>query len=254
MENQNKLEQILKILGYENIDPLIFSAVQSLIFASDTPITFKKLKELLSNYESEKLENIIDAVFSLHRFLGIRLNRVGGGYIFTTSPENVAWTKQILGPRVTRFSKQAIETIAIIAYEQPCTQLTINDIRGANSESSIKSLLDKGLIRILGRKSEPGRPLLYGTTREFLTFFGINALSDLPSLEEEKLDPTVENKKNDEFTLENLLNKGRSKPPDEEEILNAFSKINSEYKSIETMENKIFTAMGININDEPESE
>jgi len=116
---------------------------------------------------------------------GLQLVDVAGGFQITTRPEYNDWVRELLDPKApTRLSVQALETLAVIAYKQPVTLPEIIDLRGVKSGGVIKTLLEKRLIRITGRKEVVGRPMLYGTTREFLLHFGLKDVGDLPRIEE----------------------------------------------------------------------
>jgi segregation and condensation protein B len=111
---------------------------------------------------------------------------VGGGYRLRTDPENAPWVRTLTQRRPVRLSRAALETVAIVAYRQPVTRADVDEIRGVESSVVLRSLLEKELLRIAGRKEEPGRPMLYATTRRFLEVFGLSSLSDLPSIQEFK--------------------------------------------------------------------
>lgn len=115
---------------------------------------------------------------------GLRLCRVAEGYEFRSDPEYAPWIKGLNKPKPQRLSVPAVETMALIAYRQPVTRSDIESIRGVDSGGVLKSLSDRRLIKVVGRKEEAGRPLLYATTTEFLEFFGLKDLSDLPPLRE----------------------------------------------------------------------
>ena len=115
---------------------------------------------------------------------GIHLEEVGGGLIFRTNPVYGPFVRDAAAKKPVRMTRAQIETLAIIAYRQPITRPEVDDVRGVDSGPVMKMLLDRGLIKILGKKDEPGRPLLYGTTANFLEFFGLRSLKDLPSLRE----------------------------------------------------------------------
>jgi segregation and condensation protein B len=111
---------------------------------------------------------------------GIRIIRAAGGYLFAVSPEMSEHVCQLYKPKYNSLSNAAVETLAVIAYRQPVTRAEIEKIRGVNADKIVSSLHEKGLIKELGKKEAPGRPILYGTTREFLMYFGINSLEELP--------------------------------------------------------------------------
>ena len=117
---------------------------------------------------------------------------MAGGYQFRTVAELAPWLKKLNKDRTPRFSRAALETLAIVAYRQPSTRAEVEYLRGVDSGGVMKTLLDKGLLRILGKKDVPGRPLMYGTSRQFLELFGLRDLSDLPALKEfAALDPQL---------------------------------------------------------------
>ena len=115
---------------------------------------------------------------------GIILAEVGGGWQFRTRPENAAIIRGFYQPKPTKLSKPSLETMAIVAYRQPITRVEIDLIRGVDSGGVLKTLLEKNLVRIVGKKEEPGKPMLYGTTQEFLELFQLSSLKDLPTLKE----------------------------------------------------------------------
>jgi segregation and condensation protein B len=161
------------------------SIVESLLFASDKPLTLKTLGELLGEIDLVKLREVVSAVEQ--HYLGgrgMQLHGVAGGYQFRTNPENARWVQKLLAQKPVRLSRAQLETLAIVAYRQPITRPEIDEIRGVDSGGTLKTLLDRSLIRILGKKEEPGRPMLYGTTKDFLEFFNLPDLKDLPTLRE----------------------------------------------------------------------
>ncbi|MGB9616624.1 MAG: SMC-Scp complex subunit ScpB, partial [Desulfomonilaceae bacterium] len=116
------------------------------------------------------------------RSRGFTLRQVGGGYQFRTLPEVAPWILSLRSIRPTRLSRAALETLAVIAYNQPITKSRIEQIRGVESSSALKSLLERDLVAVSGKLEGPGRPLLYATTQRFLEVFGLKALSELPPL------------------------------------------------------------------------
>jgi len=160
------------------------SILESLIFASDRPITVKQLKELTATSKTETLTAALEDLEAEYRESGVQLAQVGGGYQFRTHPDNATWVKRLLAGRPPRLTRAMLETLAIVAYRQPITRPEIEDIRGVDSGGVIRILLERGLIRIMGKKEEVGRPILYGTTRQFLEFFNLRDLRELPTLKE----------------------------------------------------------------------
>jgi segregation and condensation protein B len=162
------------------------SVVESLIFVSEDPISFDRLCGILSEYEREDIRQALDKLLVDYDNpqKGIVLAEVAKGYQFRTREENGEFIRRLVKTRMARFSQSALETLAIIAYRQPITRAEIEYLRGVDSGGVIKTLLEKKLIRILGKKDIPGRPLIYGTTREFLEVFGLRDLKSLPTLRE----------------------------------------------------------------------
>ncbi len=160
--------------------------VEALVFASPEPLTPKMLFKLLSD---EPKEDVLAAVKAVQRDYeqrgGLHLAEVAGGYQITTRPEFHEWLRRLFHERSTqKLSVQSLETLAVIAYKQPITAAEIGEIRGVNTTGVLSTLMDRHLIKIVGRKNVIGRPFLYGTTREFLIRFGLNDLTDLPKVED----------------------------------------------------------------------
>jgi len=165
----------------------IRAVLEALVFASPHPITPRQIGEVLGGVPraawEAALEELKDEYARDGR--GLQLVEIAAGYQITTRPEYNDWVRELLDPRApTRLSIQALETLAVIAYKQPVTLPEIIDLRGVKSGGVIKTLLEKRLIRITGRKEVVGRPMLYGTTKEFLLQFGLKDLSELPRIEE----------------------------------------------------------------------
>lgn len=176
----------------ETTDFDLKSVVEALVFAADEPVTLNQL-EALFNEPTEngqpprvRVEEIRDAIASLNeeynqQHRAYRIIQVGGGFEFATRPDYAEWVGKLYKEKGKRkLSHSALETLAIIAYRQPVTKPEIEGIRGVNADYVLHTLLERGLVTITGRAATVGRPLLYGTTREFLKHFGINDLSDLP--------------------------------------------------------------------------
>lgn len=158
---------------------------EALIFAADGPIKAERMAEALD----VPLADIREAIEALEvdyaeRPRGFFLQEVAGGYQLRTRPEYAEYLRKLGRSRPFRFSRPALESLAIIAYRQPVTRSEIEYLRGVDSGSVLKTLLEKRLVRILGKKDVPGKPMIYGTTREFLELFGLPDLSSLPTLSE----------------------------------------------------------------------
>ncbi len=165
----------------------IRAVLEALVFASPQPITPRQIGDVLQGVPRPAWEQALAELKEDYARdgRGLQLVEVAGGYQVTTRPEYHDWVREQLDPRApTRLSIQALETLAVIAYKQPVTLPEIIDLRGVKSGGVIKTLLEKRLIRITGRKEVVGRPMLYGTTKEFLLQFGLKDLSELPKIEE----------------------------------------------------------------------
>jgi segregation and condensation protein B len=160
------------------------SIVESLIFASDKPMTVRKLVELTGESSGDDIQTCIEFLRADYGDRGVVLHEVAGGYQFRTNPLNAHWVQQLVAGKPVRLSRAQLETMAIVAYRQPITRPEIDEIRGVDSGGTLKVLIDRNLVRILGKKEEPGRPMLYGTTKEFLEFFNLKDLKELPTLRE----------------------------------------------------------------------
>ena len=165
----------------------IRAILEALIFASPQPITPREIGEVLGGVSRSAWQEALDELKADYArdVRGLQLVEVAGGWQVTTRPEYNDWVRALLDPKSpTRLSIQALETLAVVAYKQPVTLPEIIDLRGVKSGGVIKTLLEKRLIRILGRKEVVGRPILYGTTKHFLLHFGLKDLSELPKIEE----------------------------------------------------------------------
>jgi len=161
--------------------------LETLIFASPEPVTARELGKVLSGVAKDDWQAALAALQADYAQpgRGLQLVEVAGGYQITTRPEYNDWVRELLDPRKpTRLSIQALETLAVIAYKQPVTLPEVIDLRGVKSGGVVKTLLEKRLIKIVGRKEVVGRPMLYGTTKEFLLHFGLKDLGELPKIEE----------------------------------------------------------------------
>jgi segregation and condensation protein B len=165
--------------------PDLVPLVEALVFAAEKPLDAAQLADIL---EAEQM-NIIQALDELAEFYdrhprGIFLHQVAGGFQLRTRPEYADFLRKLGRRRPFRFSRAAMESLAIIAYRQPITRPEIEYLRGVDSGSVLKTLMEKHLVRILGKKDVPGKPMIYGTTSEFLELFGLADLASLPTLQE----------------------------------------------------------------------
>lgn len=168
-----------------SIKPKIKSAIESMLFVSGEPLP---ARELIANLEVDNklvLEIINEMIEEYKKEdRGIRIIEINGGYQLVTKEENSDYIQKLLKKnRKHSLSQASIESLAIIAYKQPITRIDIDEIRGVKSESALQRLVERNLIREVGRLEVPGRPILYGTTDEFLRQFGLKTLKELPSLD-----------------------------------------------------------------------
>ena len=160
--------------------------VEALIFASPDPLTPKALFKLLATEPKDDVQAAIAALKAdYERPGGLQFVEVAGGYQIVTRTDLHEWVRQLFHERSTqKLTVQALETLAVIAYKQPITAAEITDVRGVNTAGVLSTLLDRHLIKIVGRKQVVGRPFMYATTKEFLIRFGLNELNDLPKVED----------------------------------------------------------------------
>jgi len=158
--------------------------LEALLFVAPSAVNSTQLSEALGVPVDEVEKGLIQLNRLMHNGRGLRLQKHEGRYQLTSAPELAAEIERFLGLEATaRLSRAALETLAIVAYRQPITRPGVDAIRGVNSDGVIKSLLSKGLIQEIGRTEGPGRPILYGSTQDFLQHFGLNSLDDLPPFE-----------------------------------------------------------------------
>ena len=162
-EKKSLLEALLLFSG-EPLTPPTLKAVTEI----DEPEIKRLMEELLADYRDK------DA--------GVLIAEVANGYQMVTNPRFAPWIKKLKGSESSRLSPAALETLAIIAYKQPIIKAEVEQVRGVGADGVIRTLLDKRLIKIMGKKEAPGKPLLYGTTKEFLQHFGLKDLTELPTL------------------------------------------------------------------------
>ncbi len=172
----------------------VAAQVESLLFVADGPASIGRLAEALEVTPGQ-IERALDDLAAAYVGRGLRLQRVGSRVQLITTPEAAPYVERFLGLEArTRLSQAALETLAIIAYRQPITRPDVEAIRGVSSDSVLRTLLSVGLIEDVGRAPTVGRPILYGTTFEFLQHFGLSGLDELPPLDEPKTDKESEEK------------------------------------------------------------
>ena len=166
--------------------PRLMSIVESILFAAEKPLTVKQLRRLLREPTANQIRLALKQLIRETSERGIVLTQVAGGFVLRTNPRNARWVQKFLQARPVRLSRAQLETLAIIAYKQPVTRAEIEHVRGVDSGAVIGGLLERNLVAIVGRKEEPGRPMLYGTTVKFLELFSLMSIKDLPDLQEFK--------------------------------------------------------------------
>ncbi len=179
--------------------------VEALFFISEVPLTIDKLCDILYEYNREEIRSSVielqhDYNSSDH---GIFLEEIAGGFQFRSRKEYAEIIRRLAKNNAFRFSKPALETLAIVAYRQPVTRSEIEYLRGVESGGVLRTLLEKNLLRILGKKNIPGKPLIYGTSKNFLEIFNLKDLKSLPTLKEiQELGETPVFEKQDELPLQ----------------------------------------------------
>lgn len=161
--------------------------VEALIFASDSPITENRVKNIVEELSISQIQKIVEELNAEYeeRQNAFQITRIGGGYQFITRPQFSKYIKKYYkGRSRSRLSRAGLEALAIIAFKQPISRPEIDAIRGVNSDGVVRTLLERNLIYISGRSENIGRPLLYNTSSEFLQYFGINDVSELPKPKE----------------------------------------------------------------------
>lgn len=162
------------------------TVIEALLFASEKPLMLEQIKDVLDNLTTDGIHQCIEELKDEYEKAnrGIRVVEIAGGFQMITPPIFASFLRRLYkGRRVERLSQPALETLAIIAYKQPVTRLEIESIRSVNVDGMIRTFLEKGIVRIAGRKKAPGRPNVYGTTRQFLEHFGLKSLEELPKIE-----------------------------------------------------------------------
>ncbi|MFQ5680435.1 MAG: SMC-Scp complex subunit ScpB [Candidatus Omnitrophota bacterium] len=163
------------------------AVIEALLFVSDGPLVIEHIREVLGHLEAQAIRALIQELRQEYKEAGrgIHIVEIAGGFQMITDPELADYLKKYCRHKhKEHLSSPALEAMAIIAYRQPITRLEVEEIRGVNSGGVVKHLLDKRLIRIVGKKDAPGRPFIYGTTKQFLQYFGLGSLKELPKVEE----------------------------------------------------------------------
>lgn len=165
----------------------IKAVIEALLFSSDKPILIEQIRSVFNDLESTQIRNMLEELKSEYEKdnRGLRIVEIAGGFQMVTPPDFSSYLKKFYKQKhAERFSLASLETLSIIAYKQPVTRREIESIRGVNVDGVVKHLKDLGIIRISGRKHAPGRPFVYSTTREFLEYFGLRSIEELPKMED----------------------------------------------------------------------
>ncbi|MBV5338606.1 MAG: SMC-Scp complex subunit ScpB [Deltaproteobacteria bacterium] len=181
------------------------SIIESLIFTAESPLSTDRICELLDEFERDQIKSALAETVTHYqgRGGGFELVEVAGGWQFRTRPALHSYVTRHIKTRTSKFSQSALETLAIVAYRQPITRAEVEHLRGVDCGGVLKSLLEKHMVRILGKKDIPGRPLIYGTSKEFLEIFGLKDLKSLPTLREiQALDEQPQYERQEELQLE----------------------------------------------------
>ena len=181
------------------------SIIESLIFTAEAALSTDRLCELLPEHERDEIKFALAELLACYqrREGGFELVEVAGGWQFRTRAVFHSYITRHIKTRISKFSQSALETLAIVAYRQPITRVEVEHLRGVDCGGVLKTLLEKHLVRILGKKDIPGRPLIYGTSKEFLEIFGLKDLKSLPTLREiQALDEQPQYERQEELQLE----------------------------------------------------
>ena len=168
-------------------DHQLKSAIEALVFVSGNPLSLDRLGGIFEEATAEQIEAQVRLLQQeyIDRGSGLMLAEVAGGYQLATRPEHFGWIRKFKTVKTTtRLSKPALETLAIVAYKQPITRSEVEALRGVNIGGIMRNLMERRLVKIVGKKDVPGKPMMYGTSQEFLQYFGLKDLSALPTLKE----------------------------------------------------------------------
>lgn len=175
---KNAAEEILTKEDYKRI-------VENLLFITDRPLSIAKLSQVAQINNIQLTKDIVNSLAQeyVQTARAIQIIELGGGFQMSTKPEYGRWVRALFNEKTSdKLSSAALETLAIIAYKQPVTRAEIEAIRGVDAVGPLEKIMERGLVRIVGRKDAPGKPMVYGTTDEFLRLFGLNHISQLPEL------------------------------------------------------------------------
>lgn len=165
----------------------IRNIIEAMLFVSDKPLFLSEIKNVLEEPDANEIKEVIAELAGEYetKTSALRIKEIAGGYQIVTDPVLAPWLKKLYKTAgADRLSGPSLETLAIIAYKQPAAKPEVEAIRGVNVDGVLKTLIEKNLVKIMGRRETVGRPIIYGTTQEFLQYFGLNSLQELPKLEE----------------------------------------------------------------------
>jgi segregation and condensation protein B len=168
-------------------DQELKAALESLLFVAGNPLSIDRMKGIFDETPQEQIEAQLQALRQEYeeRSAGIMLVEVAGGFQFATHPDSAVWIRKFKAVKVSsKLSRPALETLAIVAYKQPITRTEVEAVRGVNIGGIMRNLMERRLVKIVGKKDVPGKPMMYGTTTDFLQYFGLKDLSNLPTLKE----------------------------------------------------------------------
>ena len=166
-------------------DGKLKNILEAMLFISPVPLSLPKLVKLIPEVERVEIRAALDSLETDYEGHGVELIQIAGGYRFFSREEYAEWAVKVVPTEPEpRLSRASLETLSIIAYRQPITRVEIEEIRGISSTGVLRTLLERGLIEVKGRKDVIGRPKLYGTTRAFLDYFGMSDVKELPDIEE----------------------------------------------------------------------
>jgi segregation and condensation protein B len=181
------VSNLILFTRYDLDDQQLKTAIEALLFIGGGPLSVDRLRGIFEDATKEQIEAQLQALKADYdaREAGVMVAEVANGYQLATRPEQSVWVRKFKTVKVTtRLSRPALETLAIIAYKQPVTRPEIEAIRGVNIGGIVRNLMERRLVKIVGKKDVPGKPMLYGTSVEFLQYFGLKDLSSLPTLRE----------------------------------------------------------------------
>lgn len=178
--------------------------IECIVFTAESALSQERLCEMLPEFERDEIKAALGSLVESYeeRGGGVHLVEVAGGWQFRTRPGYQQYVTRHIKAKSAKFSQSALETLAIVAYRQPITRAEVEHLRGVDCGGVLKSLLEKRLVKILGKKDIPGRPLIYGTSKEFLEIFGLKDLKSLPTLKEiQALDEVPHYERQEELPL-----------------------------------------------------